>query len=134
MQGMAPPPARPQRPVDDEQEAMRTIPAPAQSPQVRVLHGRLVLRKDDEIVIEVLVEDGDLEWDPTFPGARLTLHDGTAGPATLVVERTTRAGLVQQGQSLRLVLRLGGHWATLPDLPGIPRSIELTACDLVIEL
>jgi hypothetical protein len=32
------------------------------------------------------------------------------------------------------VLRLGGHWATLANLPGLARSIALTASDLVIEL
>jgi Ca-activated chloride channel family protein len=134
MRAMVPPPAPAKSRRDDEDEALRTIPAPAQPRHMRVLRGRLVLRKDDEIVVEVLVEGEDLDWDPAFPGARLTLDDGTVGQATLVVERTTRAGLVRQGQSLRLVLRLGGHWATLANLPGLARSIALTASDLVIEL
>lgn len=67
------------------------------------LIGRVVLRKDRELTVEVDL-DASLDWKPEQ--AIVVWSDGTRVRAEIVAERTTAPGLVAAGLTVRLSLRL----------------------------
>jgi hypothetical protein len=71
---------------------------------VVALHGRVVLRRDRQLVVEITL-DGRLEW----KASRVVLvwSGGKRSRATIDPRRTTRAGAFDAGQVIRLSLRLG---------------------------
>jgi Ca-activated chloride channel family protein len=70
----------------------------------RVLRGRVVAHADGTIVIEVLVDGFDLAWSPDTH-AEIDWADGSHSREAVDASRTTRAGLVRAGESLRVALR-----------------------------
>jgi Ca-activated chloride channel homolog len=72
-------------------------------PAPTVLTGRLVLRRDRELTIEIDAE-ATLEWEPER--ADVWWREGKTVRADIIVERTTAPGLVASGLVLRLSLRL----------------------------
>jgi Ca-activated chloride channel family protein len=119
--GAPPPPAMRARLEADE------APAPAQEEKAKsegffsrmkkklgfardlVLKGRVVLKKADELHIEITATE-DLDWSP---GAEVTvtLDDGTT--ATVQVIGGTRAGRVNAGDTIRLSLRTAANVVSL---------------------
>lgn len=89
---------------------------------MRRLTGRLVLRDDDQWVIEVDVE-GALDWAPPAE-VKVTLADGRTVACTVDFAVTTAAGPLQSGQTARLALRHGES--------ALPVSVDLDG--LVITL
>lgn len=68
-----------------------------------MLTGRLVLRRDRELTIEIDAE-ATLDWEPER--AEVWWREGTTVRAEIIAERTTAPGLVAVGLVLRLSLRL----------------------------
>ena len=79
-------------------------PAPDTKPSApRRLRGRIVLQKSSEVVIEVEVSGEALEWDPDCR-VEITLADGRVLQVGVIAARSTRAGRLPEGTSLRLAL------------------------------
>jgi hypothetical protein len=91
--------------------------APSGPPPRRELRGRVVLRRDRELVVEIAVDEL-LAWDPA--DARAVWDGGTECGAEIDATRSTRPGAVKAGQVIRLVLRLDET-----ALPGPPARIRL---------
>jgi Ca-activated chloride channel family protein len=93
----------------------------------RNLRGRCIAGPD-RLVIEVLVDGRPLEW--TAPvSVDVTWTDGSTTTEAVVSDRSTRAGIVAAGQSLRFVL-------PGPRAGAMPRSVAIVAGNqhLVIDL
>jgi hypothetical protein len=75
------------------------------------LSGRIVLRRGRELVIEVDL-DRPLNWHPSR--ARVAWDDGTEIRAIVDKAGTTRAGTLDAGQVIRLVLRLAKDGLAAP--------------------
>lgn len=104
--------------IDEEYSLMSAQSAgPGRSMRHRELRGRIVLRRDRELVIEITV-DRRLTWDSS--DARAVWDDGTGFAAEIDATRSTRAGAVKAGTVIRLVLRLAD---TAP--PSAPARIQL---------
>jgi hypothetical protein len=67
------------------------------------LEARLVLRKDRELTFEIDVE-APLDWRPGKSIVRWS--DGKTVAAEIIADRTTTAGLVTPGLTVRLTLRV----------------------------
>jgi Ca-activated chloride channel homolog len=124
----APPPRAMKPPA--QPDTLRAPSPPKEDVGPRALRGRIVFAKDEEIVIEVTVDAKDLDWTPRDP-LQVTFHDAAVVRATLVVERTTRAGAMAVGDTLRLTLRLDRAWTH-----ALPRRVTFAtaSCTLAIEL
>jgi Ca-activated chloride channel family protein len=83
------------------------------------LRGRIVLRRDRELVVEITV-DKLLAWDPS--DARVVWGDDTECGAEIDATQSTRPGAVKGGTVIRLVLRLDET-----TLPGPPVRILLVS-------
>jgi Ca-activated chloride channel family protein len=83
------------------------------------LRGRIVLRRDRELVVEITV-DKLLAWDPS--DARVVWGDDTECGAEIEATQSTRPGAVKGGTVIRLVLRLDET-----ALPGPPARIVLVS-------
>jgi Ca-activated chloride channel homolog len=118
-------------PIDEAYSLMSEESAgPSHSLRHHELRGRIVLRRDRELVIEITV-DRRLAWDPF--DARAVWDDGTGFGAEIDATRSTRAGRVKAGTVIRLVLRLDD---TAP--PSAPARIQLlstagSSFDIAIE-
>jgi hypothetical protein len=73
-------------------------------PSSRLLTARLTFRKNRHLVLEVDVTD-PVEWYPR--DVKVIWVDGSE-VAAVIAESTTRPGVVEAGQVIRLVLRLSG--------------------------
>ncbi len=91
------------------------------------LPARLVLRRPDRLVVELEAPADGLDW---HPGARALAHlsDGTTLELEVDAGRGTGEGVIEAGQTIRLVLRLR---SPLPEGLG-PARIELP--DVSLEL
>jgi Ca-activated chloride channel family protein len=69
------------------------------------LRGEVILLKSGELVVTITVRDTDFEWSPPREVEILWAHDITIS-AQVVPERTTRAGTIAVGQSLRISMRI----------------------------
>jgi Ca-activated chloride channel family protein len=103
-----------------------------EEPGAEALHlaGRVVLDLPGELVVEITLA-ADLDWSPP-PHAILLLRGGARVEAALDLSRTTSAGALASGQTLRLVLRydasrtLGESVAAIAlELAGEPLAVEL---------
>jgi hypothetical protein len=83
------------------------------------LRGRIVLRRDGELVVEITV-DKLLAWEPS--NVRLVWRDNTECGAEIDATQSTRPGAVKGGTVIRLVLRLDDS-----ALPGPPARILLVS-------
>ncbi len=83
------------------------------------LRGRIVLRRDRELVVEISV-DKLLAWDPSV--VRALWSDDTERGAEVDATRSTRPGAVKRGAVIRLVLRLDET-----AFPGPPARIMLVS-------
>jgi Ca-activated chloride channel homolog len=83
------------------------------------LRGRIVLRRDGELVVEITVGKL-LAWDPS--DARVVWHDNTECGAEIDTTQSTRPGAVKGGTVVRLVLHLDES-----ALPGPPARILLVS-------
>ena len=86
----------------------------------RPLFGRVVQRKGDVLVIEILVEGRDVAWAPAKE-ARITWDDGSETRAAIT--REPPAGTIAAGESFRLFLRLDA--ADVARVHGIPCTLSL---------
>ncbi len=98
--------------------------------EVRTLRGRVVRHVGEELVVELEIEGGDLEWAPADP-VDVVFDDGSHHLASIVVQHTTRPGIVGPGVTLRLALQLVSKAAA-----GRPREVTLStaSAQLVIRL
>jgi Ca-activated chloride channel family protein len=96
----------------------------------RRLRGRIALKKDNQLVIEVFAELAELAWAPSGV-ARITLADGQVVVAKIDTTGTTHAGTVAAGAMARLALEV---WPSL--VSGDVRSIalELDGATVTIEV
>jgi Ca-activated chloride channel family protein len=69
----------------------------------RKLRGRVVALADGTLVVEVIVDGSDLAWSPDTH-AEVDWTDGTHTREAIDLTRTTRAGLVRAGESLRIAI------------------------------
>lgn len=127
----APAPAGPQRMAGGPPPAGRGepppaptgAPPPARAPELRdettrtgvlgttrILPGVVVLHTDEQIVIEVTLDDRDLRWSVP-PVAELHLEQNVV-MAAIDAERSTRAGMVGAGRTLRIAVQ---HTGDLPN-------------------
>jgi Ca-activated chloride channel family protein len=98
----------------------------APSPPPGRLAARLARRDGLELTLVVTLER-DVDWDPA--AAEVTWGDGTVMAAAIDADRTTRAGRVAAGRTLRLTLRV------LADGPsGAPVSVRITGGRAPLEI
>lgn len=102
-----PPPARPASPAPAQK-----VPAPepkkreeARKQGVRRLRAEVKLNKDGKLVLEVKVDGAGLEWAPKM--IELHFADGTARPASIDLNQTTKACSASAGMVLTLSLEVG---------------------------
>ncbi len=93
-----PPAGAPQR--EESAKAAKSAPV-----AMRSLRGRIVLQKRDELVIEVEVSGGTLDWDPACR-VEITLDDGRKITVGIVALRSTKPGVLAAGTSLRFAVPL----------------------------
>jgi Ca-activated chloride channel family protein len=99
-------------------------------PQPQQLRGRIALKKDNQLVIEVFAELTELAWAPSGE-ARITLANGQVVTATIDTARTTRAGTIAAGAAARLALEVAPG-ALTDDVRSI--TIELDGATVTIEV
>jgi Ca-activated chloride channel family protein len=91
------------------------------------LKGRVALQRDDQLVIEIDVDD-KLLWQPGT--VHVALADGTTIELSIDRQRTTRAGDIGAGQTVRLALKLDAPLAALP----LGATLECGASTIEVEL
>ena len=79
--------------------AARLPPPPGPAP----LRGRLIVRQERDVIVEIDV-DAPLDWHPER--ASVVWSDGTSVEAEIAADRTTAAGYVVAGLTVRLALRM----------------------------
>jgi len=81
----------------------------------RELRGRVVVQKEDALVVEVTVEGAALDWAPEG-SVTLVLADGSTVRVSLMSSLSTRAGQIAPGQSARICVSLRGELAAAPSM------------------
>jgi Ca-activated chloride channel family protein len=113
---------------DDETESSAMVvgeSAARLEPSATVeLRGRVTRNKDGELIVEIDVTDG-LDW-LLEDEAWVDDHEGGSIRATVDRARTTAAGSLTSGQSIRLVLRLQGQPT------GTPRRVRMGSMEIVV--
>jgi Ca-activated chloride channel family protein len=105
-----------------EGEPAQGVPLPSQ----RRLPARVVIHREDQIVIEAVVHGGDLAWAPA-DRAVVVWSDRLPTSHPLEPALSTRAGAVKEGESLRIVLSVARACGT-------PRIIEIACGSLQLVL
>ncbi|MFT3841835.1 MAG: VIT domain-containing protein [Myxococcaceae bacterium] len=105
-----PPPAAPARPSGLIPAPKTPAPEPkkreeARKQGVRRLRAQVKLNKDGKLVLEVKVDGAGLEWAPKM--IELHFADGTARPASIDLNQTTKACSASAGMVLTLSLEVG---------------------------
>ena len=95
-------------------------------PKRHELRGRIVLRRNRELVVEITV-DQVLAWDPSF--VRVLWRDDTERGAEVDADLSTRPGTVEGGTVVRLALHLDET-----ALPGPPARLLLLSLPLLLEI
>jgi Ca-activated chloride channel family protein len=85
-----------------------SLEEPARTPWRRLpstLAGRVTLDRDGVLVVEIELAH-ELDWSPPAE-VELVLRDGTRRSVRVLLDRTTAAGVLESGQTLRLALEHG---------------------------
>ena len=96
--------------ADEESASMEEpeLQAPARKTARRTLKGRIVLAKNGEIVIEILLAH-DLAW--RTDSVRFVLHGDLTAPADVEESKSTRSGSISAGSAIRIAVSLGNFAA-----------------------
>jgi len=97
----------------------------------RTLVGHITLQKDGKLVLEFDV-DSELDWDASVFEAQLGDAEGTLHDVTIAVDRSTRAGHIAAGLTVRLVLELEAR--RIPITEWVELILESDSMTLTIEL
>jgi Ca-activated chloride channel family protein len=94
---------QPSEPAPARQES--TAAAKGDAPALRTLRGRIVVRKHDELVLEIEVKGAPFDWDPACQ-VDIVLDDGRRITVGVIAARSTRPGALSLGTRLRVALPL----------------------------
>jgi Ca-activated chloride channel family protein len=102
---MAPAPTTLEKPKDAPAHGVAKGGAKADRAQGKRLAGRIILRRGRELVLEVLIGGGGLSWKLPV-SVEVRLRDGSAAPAAVKAEGSTRDGAYPDGVWVRVVVEL----------------------------